>query len=57
MIAFYELPEPQVVFVLQDDNRLLRWGYIDPDTGAHQWFRTLNDLRYHAGSEGLHVIL
>ncbi len=57
MITFYAQPDPQIVFVLQDDNRLLRWGYIDPDSGAHQWFRTLNDLRYHAGGEGLHVIL
>ncbi len=57
MIAFYTEPEPRVVDVLQDDSRFLRYGYIDPDSGAHQWFRTLNDLRYHAGSEGLHVIL
>ena len=57
MIAFYELPEPKAVIVLQDDNSLLHWGYVDPETGAPQWFHTLNQLRCHASGEGLHVIL
>ncbi len=57
MIAFNTPIETQVVAVLQDDNRFLRWGYIDPESGAHQWFRTLDDLRHHAYGEGLHIIL
>lgn len=57
MSAFNTPVETQVVFVLQDDDSLLRWGYVDPETGAPQWFHTLNQLRCHASGEGLHVIL